>query len=105
MFIAEMAYNALRTVAGEHTFQEFLENRGKLADSLEDVVGPQVHAWGLYIENIFIKGISCDKLRLDFERIDKAQPAISRNSEASVRSEHNQRKRRRIGSKNAKRNI
>jgi len=33
-FIAEMAYNALRTVAGEHTFQEFLEIRGKLADAL-----------------------------------------------------------------------
>lgn len=34
MFIAEMSYSALRTVAGEHTFQEFLEIRGKLADSL-----------------------------------------------------------------------
>ena len=51
-----MSYNALRTVAGEHTFQEFLESRGKLADSLEAIVGPQVHAWGLLIENIFIKG-------------------------------------------------
>ena len=57
MFISEMAYNSLRTVAGENTFQEFLEGRGKMADSLEKVVGPQVHAWGLYIENIFIKGM------------------------------------------------
>lgn len=57
MFIAEMSHSALRTVAGEHTFQELLQSRAKLADSLETVVAPQVHAWGLYIENIFIKGI------------------------------------------------
>ncbi len=49
MFIAEMSYSALRTVAGEHTFQEFLEIRGKLADSLEVLVAPQVKGWGLYI--------------------------------------------------------
>ena len=53
-----MSYNALRNVIGEHIFQELLEDRAKLADSLEEIVGKQVQVWGIYTENIFIKGIS-----------------------------------------------
>jgi hypothetical protein len=60
-----MAYNALRMVTGEHTFQEFLESRSKLADSLERIVAPQVQGWGLHVENIFIQGNRYYSFRFD----------------------------------------
>lgn len=41
---------------GENIFQELLEHRDKLAHQLEGYVKEKVFPWGLYIENIFIKG-------------------------------------------------
>jgi erythrocyte band 7 integral membrane protein len=55
-FIKEISYSALRSVMGENVFQELLENRAKVASQLEEFVKEKVYPWGLYIENIFIKG-------------------------------------------------
>lgn len=57
-FILEMAHSAMRAIGGEHTLQEILENRGKISKELSGYVEGQVEPWGLYIENIFIKGIT-----------------------------------------------
>jgi erythrocyte band 7 integral membrane protein len=56
-----MSYAALRSVVGENTFQELLENRNRVADELEDYIKDKIYPWGLYIENIFIKGICHDR--------------------------------------------
>jgi len=55
-FIKEIAYSALRSVIGENSFQELLEHRAKLAHQLEEYVKEIVYPWGLFIENVFIKG-------------------------------------------------
>ena len=55
-FITEIAYAAMRTVTGENTFQELLVNRTEIAQNLEDYIKEKVYPWGLYIENLFIKG-------------------------------------------------
>jgi erythrocyte band 7 integral membrane protein len=55
-FIAEMSQAALRSVGGEHTLQELLSNRDKIAHELQQFVENQVEPWGLLIENIFLKG-------------------------------------------------
>lgn len=55
-FIKEISYSALRSVMGENIFQELLEHRAKVAAQLEEFVKEKVYPWGLYIENIFIKG-------------------------------------------------
>lgn len=55
-FVLEMAHSAMRSVGGEHTLQEILENRGKISRELSGYVEGQVEPWGLFIENIFIKG-------------------------------------------------
>ena len=57
-FILEMAHSAMRAIGGEHTLQEILENRNKISKELSGYVEGQVEPWGLYIENIFIKGIA-----------------------------------------------
>lgn len=51
-----MSYAALRSVIGENIFQELLENRHRVALQLEEYVKEKIYPWGLYIENIFIKG-------------------------------------------------
>ena len=55
-FIKEISYAALRSVVGENLFQELLEHRARIAHQLEEFVKEKVYPWGLYIENIFIKG-------------------------------------------------
>lgn len=55
-FITEIAYAAMRTVTGENTFQELLVSRTEIAQNLEDYIKEKVYPWGLYIENLFIKG-------------------------------------------------
>lgn len=55
-FIGEMSQAALRSVGGEHTLQEMLSNRERIAVELRGFVEKQVEPWGLYIENIFLKG-------------------------------------------------
>lgn len=65
-FIKEISYSALRSVIGENIFQELLEHRAKLAHQLEDYVKEKVYPWGLYIENIFIKGTSSHTQMLSF---------------------------------------
>lgn len=57
-FISEMSQAALRSVGGEHTLQDMLSNRERIARELQRYVENQVEPWGLYIENIFLKGIS-----------------------------------------------
>lgn len=56
-FISEMSYSAMRTVVGETSFQELLENRAGVADAIEGYVKQSVSTWGLLIENIFIKDL------------------------------------------------
>jgi erythrocyte band 7 integral membrane protein len=56
-FIAEMSYSAMRTVVGETIFQDLLEKRKQIADSIEAYVAQSVNTWGLFIENIFIKDL------------------------------------------------
>lgn len=51
-----MSYAALRSVVGENTFQELLEHRDRVAVELGIYVKEKILPWGLYIENIFIKG-------------------------------------------------
>ena len=55
-FIVEMSQAALRSVGGEHTLQDMLSNRDKIARELQRFVENQVEPWGLLIENIFLKG-------------------------------------------------
>ena len=56
-FIAEMSYSAMRTVIGETIFQDLLEKRNTVADSIQAYVEQSVRTWGLLIENIFIKDL------------------------------------------------
>ena len=58
-FIGEKSYSAMRTIVGEHILQELLEDRAGIAEDMEKNVKNSVLQWGLYIENIFIKG-KCD---------------------------------------------
>lgn len=48
-FIAEMSQAALRSVGGEHTLQDMLSNRDKIALELQRFVENQVEPWGLLI--------------------------------------------------------
>lgn len=48
-FITEMSFAALRSVVGENTFQELLENRNRVADQLEEYVKGKISPWGLFI--------------------------------------------------------
>jgi len=57
-FIKEMAYAAMRSVVGENTFQELLETRDQIAVQLGEYVKEKLFPYGLYIEQIFIKGMS-----------------------------------------------
>lgn len=52
-----MSYSAMRTVVGETIFQDLLEKRKQIADSIEAYVAQSVNTWGLFIENIFIKDL------------------------------------------------
>lgn len=47
----------MRTVVGETLFQDLLEDRKNVAESIEGYVKQSVGTWGLYIENIFIKDL------------------------------------------------
>ena len=42
---------------GETLFQDLLEDRKNVAESIEGYVKQSVGTWGLYIENIFIKDL------------------------------------------------
>ena len=46
----------MRTVTGENTFQELLVSRTEIAQNLEAYIKEKVYPWGLFIENLFIKG-------------------------------------------------
>ena len=59
-FIVEMSQAALRSVGGEHTLQDMLSNRDKIARELQRFVENQVEPWGLLIENIFLKDLVMD---------------------------------------------
>lgn len=80
-FITEISYSALRSVIGENIFQELLEHRAKLAGQLEEYVKEKVYPWGLYIENIFIKGklfaMQMSSSRLTCRRTCNPQPSRS----------------------------
>ncbi len=41
----EVCYSTLRTVCGEHTLQELLEQRAKVSDVIEEFVFKQVKNW------------------------------------------------------------
>ena len=79
-FIGEISYSAMRTIVGEHIFQELLEDRAKIAENLEKYVKNQVATWGLYIENIFIKGIHNNNTRYNFGCIDQKEPSVGSHS-------------------------
>ncbi len=53
--VSEITYATLRTVCGEHTLQDLLEQRQKMSDEIELFVEKQVETWGVFIEQAFIK--------------------------------------------------
>ncbi|KAM3127835.1 hypothetical protein pb186bvf_020066 [Paramecium bursaria] len=54
--VKDMTYAALRQVSGEHKLQELLENREKVQDSIESYLDKATENWGIYVEEVFIKG-------------------------------------------------
>lgn len=87
-FIGEMSQAALRSVGGEHTLQDMLSNRDKIAVELKGFVEHQVSPWGLLIENIFLKGSDCCNLDLildpETEKNLSAAAKQKRLSEATI---------------------
>lgn len=54
--VREMAFAAVRTVAGENLFETLVAQRSKIAHELLEYSNKQVAVWGVYIESIFLKG-------------------------------------------------
>ncbi|CAD8211586.1 unnamed protein product [Paramecium pentaurelia] len=72
--IKEITYATLRTICGEHTLQEIIENRQKIADEIEGFIFDVVSEWGIYLEHIFIKDMLMnEELQSSLSNAPKAQ--------------------------------
>ncbi|CAK89406.1 unnamed protein product (macronuclear) [Paramecium tetraurelia] len=72
--VKEITYATLRTICGEHTLQDIIENRQKIADEIEGFIFDVVSEWGIYLEHIFIKDMLMnDELQSSLSNAPKAQ--------------------------------
>jgi erythrocyte band 7 integral membrane protein len=59
--VLEMCHAALRTICGEHTFQQLLEERENIARRILECVESQISIWGIYVEHVFLKDLHLPK--------------------------------------------
>ncbi|CAD8086727.1 unnamed protein product [Paramecium sonneborni] len=72
--VKEITYATLRTVAGEHSLQDIIENRQKIADEIEGFVFDVVSEWGIFLEHVFIKDMQMgEDLQSSLSNAPKAQ--------------------------------
>ncbi|EGR28140.1 stomatin family protein, putative [Ichthyophthirius multifiliis] len=57
----ELTYTCLRTICGEHSFQDLLEKRDVINDQIEAFIEQQSSNWGIYVEQVFIKDMLLSK--------------------------------------------
>lgn len=79
--VSQYAQTTMRNLIGEVTLDELLSKRDELADRIAEMVGKDVGAWGILVQNVELKDIA---LSADMERTIAKQAEAERERRAVI---------------------